>query len=172
MSILLAGRAPTHYRTRQTPIGEITIAADPTAITHLEFHLPESVAASCIPKETPLIRQAFAELEEYFQQKRQVFDLLLAPTGTPFQRLVWEALLTIPYGETRSYQEIAAATGNPKACRAVGMANNRNPISIIIPCHRVIGKNGSLVGYGGGLDIKRRLLELESGGHRSAPAPR
>jgi len=87
--------------------------------------------------------------------------LPLAPAGTAFMQKVWNALLTIPYGETRSYKEIAIAVGNSKACRAVGMANNRNPISVVIPCHRVIGANGKLVGYGGGLDIKSYLLDLE-----------
>ena len=95
--------------------------------------------------------------------KRKSFDLPLKPEGTEFQKKVWNALLDIPYGETRSYKDIAVAIGNPKACRAVGMANNRNPISIIIPCHRVIGANGSLVGYGGGLPIKIELLNLETG---------
>ena len=112
-------------------------------------------------KETPLVKKTAAQLNEYFAGKRKVFDLPLKPEGTDFQRSVWQALLTIPFGETRSYREIAVQTGNPKACRAAGMANNRNPIVIIIPCHRVIGANGDLTGYGGGLDIKKYLLELE-----------
>ena len=101
------------------------------------------------------------QVEEYLSGERRVFDLPLKPEGTEFQRKVWNALLTIPYGETKSYKDIAVQIENPKGCRAVGMANNRNPIPIIIPCHRVIGANGSMVGYGGGLDIKVKLLELE-----------
>ena len=115
--------------------------------------------------ETPLIKKASVQLTEYFAGKRAEFDLPLAPAGTEFQRSVWRALQTIPFGETRSYVDIAVQIGNPKACRAVGMANNRNPIAIIIPCHRVIGRDGSLVGYGGGLDIKQHLLDLENASH-------
>ena len=111
--------------------------------------------------ETPLIKKTSQQLTEYFDGKRKTFNLPLALRGTDFQIKVWKALQNIPYGETRSYGEIAAITGNPKASRAVGMANNRNPIVIIIPCHRVIGHNGSLTGFGGGLELKRQLLELE-----------
>jgi len=111
--------------------------------------------------ETPLIQKAAAQIEEYLDGKRKHFSLPLAPQGTEFQLAVWQALQKIPYGETRSYKEIAASIGRPKAVRAVGMANNRNPISIIVPCHRVIGHDGKLVGYGGGLPLKQRLLELE-----------
>ena len=111
--------------------------------------------------ETPLIKKAAAQLEEYFEGKRKNFDLPLVLNGTDFQNRVWEALRKIPYGKTRSYGELAAMTGNPKASRAVGMANNRNPIVIVIPCHRVIGSDGSLTGFGGGLELKKRLLELE-----------
>lgn len=111
--------------------------------------------------ETALIRQAAKQLNEYLAGKRKTFDLPLEPGGTPFQKAVWHALTGIPYGETRTYREIAEIIGNPKACRAVGMANNKNPIAIIIPCHRVIGTGGKLIGYAGGLDIKKKLLELE-----------
>ena len=114
--------------------------------------------------ETPLIKKAAAQFDEYFNCKRKVFDLPLKLNGTDFQIDVWKALQTIPFGETRSYGEIARLIGNPKAVRAVGMANNRNPIVIIVPCHRVIGHDGGLTGYGGGLELKRRLLELEQGG--------
>jgi len=113
-------------------------------------------------KETALIKKAAKQLSEYFSGKRKEFDLPLSFTGTDFQKKVWSALLTIPYGETRSYGQIAAQIGNPKASRAVGMANNRNPISILCPCHRVIGADGSLTGYGGGLEAKKFLLELEA----------
>ena len=111
--------------------------------------------------ETPLIKKAAAQIEEYLDGKRKQFKLPLALHGTEFQLDVWRALQDIPFGETRSYKEIAASIGRPKAVRAVGMANNRNPISIIVPCHRVIGHDGKLVGYGGGLPLKQRLLELE-----------
>lgn len=101
------------------------------------------------------------ELSEYFNGSRREFKIPLAPEGTSFQKQVWEALRRIPYGRTRSYKEIAEEIGNPKAFRAVGLANNKNPISIIVPCHRVIGSDGSLVGYAGGLGVKKQLLELE-----------
>jgi len=111
--------------------------------------------------ETPVIKKASKQLEEYFNGKRRTFDLPITLHGTDFQIKVWKALQTIPYGETRSYGQLAALIENPKASRAVGMANNKNPISIIIPCHRVIGHNGSLVGYAGGLNIKQKLIDLE-----------
>ena len=114
-----------------------------------------------IKKESAFIKKAAGQLGDYFAGKRKEFDLPLSFTGTDFQKKVWDALMTIPYGETRSYGQIAARTGNPKAARAVGMANNRNPISIICPCHRVIGSSGHLTGYGGGLDKKAFLLTLE-----------
>ena len=104
---------------------------------------------------------AFKQINEYFEGKRKTFDFLIKAEGTDFQKKVWRALCAIPYGETRTYKEIAQAVGSPKACRAVGMANNRNPISFAVPCHRVIGADGSLVGYGGGLDLKQKLLEME-----------
>ncbi|MCL2214450.1 MAG: methylated-DNA--[protein]-cysteine S-methyltransferase [Treponema sp.] len=112
-------------------------------------------------KETPLIKNAAEQLTEYFCGKRQAFDLPFSFHGTTFTVNVWKKLLTIPYGETRSYGEIAAMIGSPKACRAVGMANHNNQIAIIVPCHRVIGHNGSLTGYAGGLELKQKLLELE-----------
>ena len=102
------------------------------------------------------------QLQEYFDGRRDVFELPLAPQGTPFQQRVWEALLSIPFGETCSYLDLARAIGQPSAMRAVGAANGRNPIPIVIPCHRVIGSNGALVGFGGGLDIKAALLALET----------
>ena len=103
------------------------------------------------------------QLDQYFKGRLKSFDLELKTGGTPFQQQVWEALAKIPYGSTISYGDLAVQIGNPKAVRAVGLANGRNPIPIIIPCHRVIGKNGSLTGFGGGLDVKRFLLELEQG---------
>jgi methylated-DNA-[protein]-cysteine S-methyltransferase len=112
-------------------------------------------------EETETLKMAAGQLMEYLQGKRKVFDILLAPEGTVFQKKVWGALLTIPYGETSSYGKLAENIGKPGAARAVGMANNRNPIPVIIPCHRVIGADGSLTGYGGGLSMKERLLALE-----------
>lgn len=108
-----------------------------------------------------LFLEAIAQLGDYFKGERTRFDLKLNAQGTDFQKMVWQELVKIPYGETISYGELAKRIGNPKASRAVGMANGKNPISIIIPCHRVIGKNGSLIGFGGGLEVKRNLLDLE-----------
>ncbi|MGI5960236.1 MAG: methylated-DNA--[protein]-cysteine S-methyltransferase [Massiliimalia sp.] len=113
---------------------------------------------------TPAIQETIRQLTEYFEGKRQEFDLPLAPAGTPFQKKVWAALQTIPYGETRTYGQIACQIGNPKACRAVGMANHRNPLLIVVPCHRVVGADGTLTGYAAGLERKQMLLELESKG--------
>ncbi|MEG2012129.1 MAG: methylated-DNA--[protein]-cysteine S-methyltransferase [Anaerovoracaceae bacterium] len=112
-------------------------------------------------EETALIRQTYSEIMEYLQGKRKTFDIPLQLHGTEFQLKVWEELKNIPYGETISYKELARRVGSPKGCRAVGQANNKNPIPIIIPCHRVIGENGKLVGYNGGVEIKQFLLELE-----------
>ena len=114
-----------------------------------------------------MLEEAARQLRAYFAGQRQAFSLPLAPRGTAFQLQVWQALQTIPYGEVRTYGEIARAIGKPKACRAVGMANHKNPISIIVPCHRVVGADGSLTGYGGGLAAKEFLLALEQGGRPS-----
>ena len=142
-------------------IGIITIDADETGIKALSLtdkpKQPDISKASALP----LLNEAKKQVLEYLEGSRKEFDLLLAPEGSVFQQKVWKALTLIPYGETRSYGEIAKLIGNPKACRAVGMANNKNPISLIIPCHRVIGSNGSLVGYGWGLELKAELLKLE-----------
>ena len=144
----------------ETPVGKIGLADNGRAITDLFFG-EDSPLTEYIINETELLKSAYKQLMEYFSGSRKIFDLPLAFEGTSFQQKVWKALLTIPYGHVRSYKDIAKQTGNEKACRAVGMANNRNPIGIIIPCHRVIGSDGKLVGYGGGLDIKRYLLQLE-----------
>lgn len=120
----------------------------------------EITSSYCI-KETDLLKEASGQLQEYFQGKRRLFSLPLAPEGTQFMKSVWNCLCEIPYGDTKSYKEIAKAIGNEKACRAVGQANNKNPIPIFIPCHRVIGTNGSLIGYRGGMQIKKLLLEIE-----------
>lgn len=144
-----------------SPIGPINIAENGQAITYLL--LPgENLPAGYESKESDLLREASRQLSAYWAGRLRQFDLPLAPNGTEFMRQVWNSLLTIPYGETRSYKEIAVQIGNAMACRAVGQANNRNPIPIFIPCHRVIGANGQLIGYGGGLPVKEYLLKLES----------
>ena len=143
-------------------VGPIQIICDEEGILGLEFG--SEAPKEGLKKSTDLIKKTVLQLNEYLIGERTEFDLPLKPEGTAFQKKVWEALCTIPYGQTRSYKEIAVQIGNEKACRAVGMANNRNPISIIIPCHRVIGADKSLVGYGGGLNIKVKLLNLESPG--------
>lgn len=142
------------------PMGPIWIAAENDAITYITFD-EDRRTEDFNKRETPLIKKTAKQLSEYFNGQRKEFDLPLAFKGTDFQNSVWQALQTIPFGETRSYKEIAIQIGNPKGARAVGMANNRNPISIVIPCHRVVGHNGNLVGYGGGLSIKEFLLDLE-----------
>ena len=146
-----------HYFTYDSPFGPITLASDGHALTGLDFGIKEVSYGG----ELEIFTMTSEELDEYFQGKRKTFTVPLKTFGTPFQEQVWQALLTIPYGETRSYEEMAIQIGNPKACRAIGMAYNRNNIGIIIPCHRVFGKDGSLVGYGGGLDKKVSLLDLE-----------
>ncbi|MDR2827050.1 MAG: methylated-DNA--[protein]-cysteine S-methyltransferase [Candidatus Adiutrix intracellularis] len=141
-------------------IGTLGITEDNGAITHVYFGRKTKLSGYKIA-ETPLIQEAAAQLRKYFDGERIEFNLPLAPLGTPFQRTVWKVLQTIPTGEIRSYQDIAVLIERPQAAQAVGMANHRNPIAIIIPCHRVIGKNGNLTGYAGGLNIKRYLLDLE-----------
>jgi O-6-methylguanine DNA methyltransferase len=144
----------------ETKIGKISIIENGSAITHINFHGEIPKGTNII--ETQLIKQAAKELQEYFDGKRKIFNVPLEPKGTEFQQKVWNALKEIPYGETCSYKKIAEKIGNIKASRAVGMANNKNPIPIIIPCHRVIGANGKLVGYAGGLGVKEILLEIEN----------
>lgn len=146
-----------------TKIGKIGIKEDERGISAVFFEkeLTQVDTAACMDQETPALKKAASEIIEYLDGKRKEFTVPLSLKGTAFQMEDWKALLTIPYGETRSYQDIAEQIGKPKACRAVGHANNRNPISIIVPCHRVVGKDGTLVGYGGGLEIKEYLLDLE-----------
>jgi len=124
-------------------------------------HTPDKLKKDAVIKETRLIREASRQIFEYFDQNRVKFDLPIDFCGTEFQEKVWRELMNIPYGQTRSYGDIAKNIGSPKAARAVGMANNKNPLPIIIPCHRVIGANGKLVGYAPGLDIKEKLLNIE-----------
>ena len=150
------------YFVYDTPFGKMAIATDGTAITHV---LPEGrLSVDARKVASPLTDKAAAELSEYFDGKRQSFSVPINPHGTEFQKKVWAALTKVSYGKTNTYKDIAVAIGNEKACRAVGMANNKNPIWIIIPCHRIIGAGGSLTGYGGGLDMKKRLLDLEDRG--------
>jgi methylated-DNA-[protein]-cysteine S-methyltransferase len=151
-----------------TPVGRLRLAGDEEGLRGISFQnrfRPVDIAEDRERAREPF-REVIAQLEAYFGGERRGFDVPLAPEGTPFQREVWTALLTIPYGEIVSYGELARRLGRSKASRAVGAANGRNPIPIIIPCHRVIGADGSLTGFGGGLAIKRRLLELESRGRR------
>ena len=128
-------------------------------MTGISFGRPEQP----VTEENGLNREVIRQLKEYFAGKRREFSLPLSPAGTEFQKKVWSVLQEIPYGETRTYKEIAGRCGNEKACRAVGMANHVNPIGIVIPCHRVVGSSGKMVGYAGGLDKKQYLLELEGG---------
>lgn len=142
----------------ETPVGRLCIGEEDGAVTRVTWNwLPQEAEEA----ETPLILACRRQLEEYFAGVRQCFSLPLAPKGTTFQQKVWAALREIPYGETRSYGEIARAIGSPKAARAVGMANHCNPLAILIPCHRVIGANGFLTGYAPGLEKKEWLLERE-----------
>ncbi|MFA9398797.1 MAG: methylated-DNA--[protein]-cysteine S-methyltransferase [Clostridiaceae bacterium] len=146
--------------TYETKIGKIMIVENGCEIIALYFR--ENIIENINIHETSLLKKANQELQEYFQGKRKSFSLPIKATGTEFQQKVWKELQNITYGKTSSYKEIAERIGNEKASRAVGMANNKNPIPIIIPCHRVIGTNGKLVGYAGGLDIKEKLLEIEN----------
>ena len=145
-----------------SPVGRLLVEVENGFLVRLDF-------ADGIPaegkngNESALLAKVAMQLDEYFRGARKNFDLPLNPAGTEFQRKVWDALLAIPYGETRTYREIAEAAGCPRGFRAVGMANNKNPIAIIIPCHRVIGSNGKLVGYASGLGRKEALLALERG---------
>lgn len=144
-----------------SPIGLLYISENGNSITSIQF-VVNSFEKKREVQLSPLLKETIRQLSEYFDGIRQSFDLPLAPEGTDFQQKVWKALQKIHYGETCTYKQIAEAIDCPKGCRAVGLANNRNPIPIIIPCHRVIGANGKLVGYAGGLDIKTQLLTIES----------
>ena len=141
----------------ETVLGVVTFVEEGGALLAVTTHR----SYEGVEQETALLKEAYQQLSEYLKGERKEFDLPLNPKGTDFQKRVWRALCDIPYGETRSYKQIAKAVGNSKAVRAVGMANNRNPITIVVPCHRVIGADGKLVGYGGGLEMKEFLLRLE-----------
>ena len=140
-----------------TTVGNLKITVNGGNVTGIAYTEEKVLAGN-----DPLLKETERQLEEYFAGRRKTFDLPLDLKGTAFQKKVWQALLEIPYGETRSYSQIAEAAGNAKAVRAAGMANHVNPIVIAVPCHRVIGKNGKLRGYGGGLEKKQFLLELET----------
>ena len=152
-----------NYGWMESAVGEILIVADEVAVKMIRF--PGERRTDRVVEEGrqggALVAETRRQLDEYFRGSRREFDLPVAPAGTPFQLRAWQALQDIPYGATCSYGEQARAMGRPRAVRAVGAANGRNPIAIVIPCHRVIGRDGRLTGYGGGLDVKQYLLELE-----------
>lgn len=145
-----------------SPVGYLRLEADHDGLQSLLLNSPPADELAVLVPSHPVLILAHQQLQEYFSGSRRDFTVPLAMTGTEFQLAAWHALQTIPYGKTVSYKAIAEQIGRPKAMRAVGMANNRNPIAIIVPCHRVIGANGQLVGYGGGLDMKQWLLEHEN----------
>lgn len=155
------------YRFLDTPAGRLLLARDEAGLRLIHFAAP-ATAGPCVGSDWQQRDDAFddvaTQLAEYFEGGRRVFELPLAPEGTPFQLRVWNALVEIPYGETISYGQLASRIGQRFASRAVGLANGSNPLPIVIPCHRVIGADGKLTGYGGGLAIKRQLLALERGG--------
>lgn len=143
----------------KTPLGDMLAVEEEGALTALDF-VPEGTRVEA-HDETPLLKESRRQLTAYFAGELRAFTLPIKPRGTPFQQQVWQRLLAIPYGQTRSYGQIAAEIGKPKASRAVGQANNRNPISILVPCHRVVGADGRMTGYGGGVSRKEALLDLE-----------
>ena len=168
----------TYYAYLDTPVGVLLLAGCPDhGLRHVSFQCGKGALApepGWKLSEAPF-RDAERQLVEYFRGRRTRFDLRLSPKGTPFQMAVWKALQQIPYGETRSYGEIARAVGRPRAARAVGLANARNPLPIVVPCHRVVGSTGALVGFGGGLPVKQALLDRErevSGARRARPGRR
>jgi methylated-DNA-[protein]-cysteine S-methyltransferase len=168
------------YGFLETPVGRLLVARDTAGVRRIQFsgpakagadrHVGPAHAGPYLPagweRHDAAFRDVATQLREYFDGSRRAFELQLAPEGTPFQLRVWNALGDIPYGETISYGQLAARVGDPSAARAVGLANGSNPLPIVIPCHRVIGANGKLTGYGGGLPIKERLLALERGERR------
>ena len=157
--------AKNYFTEFSSPIGPLELRGTGAALTamFMENHRHEPAPTPDAVRDAAPFRAARGQLEEFFAGERREFSLALAPAGTPFQLAVWQALRAIPYGTTITYGELARRIGNPRAVRAVGLANGRNPLSIIVPCHRVIGANGTLTGYGGGLERKRFLLALESG---------
>lgn len=165
-SFVTAPAGEVHFAVAPTAFGEFTVVGDDAALISVNFAGAESDGSWGSPVDLadhPVLRAAATQLAEFFSGERRAFDLPLRPGGTEFQQAAWTALLAIPYGETRTYGEQARILGRPSASRAVGGANNRNPIPVIIPCHRVVGSTGALTGYAGGMDLKARLLDLESG---------
>ncbi len=150
-----------NYQLLDTPIGTLRLVSTGRQLAAIQFPGRHRERPGEVEARDPVLDTCAGQLREYFAGRRTRFDLPLAPGGTAFQQSVWRALAQIPYGELRSYADIAAAIGRPAAVRAVGAANGRNPLPIVVPCHRVIGSDGSLTGFAGGLDIKRRLLALE-----------
>jgi methylated-DNA-[protein]-cysteine S-methyltransferase len=158
------------YTYMESPVGRLLLTANSDGLLEIRFMRERaSKLESGWRRDDAPFRKAIRQLEDYFNRKRREFDLVLLPKGTSFQLLVWEELRQIPYGETISYAELARRIGKPKAVRAVGAANGQNPLSIVIPCHRVIGSDGSLTGYGGGMKNKEYLLALE--GSRTLALP-
>jgi len=155
----------TRYTRVESPVGPLLLVADEAGLRKIYFEKGRDRVCpeSSWKKDDNFFQNVIAQLRSYFTGKLREFDLVLAPEGTRFQLDVWQRLCEIPYGETMSYGELARRVGNPNASRAVGLANGSNPIPIVIPCHRVIGSNGKLTGYGGGLPIKETLLALEHG---------
>lgn len=154
-----------NYFIYNTVIGDLRVESNGKEITKIAFHSDDSINLTTnnkILKKDRVIDLACRELDEYFKGERKEFSFPMLPQGTEFQKKVWNALREIPYGEKRTYKDIAIVIGNEKACRAVGLANNKNPLPIVVPCHRVIGSSGKLVGYAGGLDIKDKLLKIEN----------
>jgi len=154
----------TCYLHIDSPVGPLLVAADAHALCRIEFPQPRHpvvIGGDWDEGSNPIIERARRQLDEYFDGRRRTFELPLAPAGTPFQQAVWQALSAIPFGQTRSYAQLAAQVGKPTAVRAVGAANGRNPLPIVVPCHRVIGADGTLTGFGGGLPTKQFLLALE-----------
>ena len=149
------------YTRIASPLGTLLLAADDSGLRHIMFASETQSPDPAWRHDAAPLTETIRQLQAYFAGERENFDLPLAPEGTPFQMEVWQRLRDIPYGQTISYGELARRIGNPKASRAVGLANGSNPIPIVIPCHRVIGSNGKLTGYGGGLPIKEKLLALE-----------
>lgn len=154
-----------HLRMPQTPVGPIVLVADGDSLAGVYMrehrHAPEVTQFGPEIADDPFLVGVARQLSEYFAGEREMFDVPVSPRGTDFQRLVWDGLREIPYGQTWTYAQLARHIGQPTASRAVGLANGRNPVSIVVPCHRVVGSDGSLTGYGGGLDNKRALLDLE-----------
>jgi methylated-DNA-[protein]-cysteine S-methyltransferase len=166
MSVIEHATTQAQSTVISSPIGDLLLTRDGPALTGLHMTPHQGRPSGQVParRDDPAFDDIASQLHAYFARERETFDLELRPTGTPFQLRVWAELSRIPYGETISYAELARRVGSPNGFRAVGQANGRNPISVVVPCHRVIGADGSLAGYGGGTDRKRFLLDLERPG--------